>query len=771
MFNETESLPAGKFDRKLEENGAETNAATWVDWTYYYECLPADRIKLAVEARGRAHGAPRPPRAAGGEREGGRRQRAPLPRRRRRRGRGERAALQDGLHPAPLRLADHRLDGGHPGLHPRGLRRLLPDVLRAEQRHGRRRRRRARARRSSLAIRDAYGAIPASGHPRGGHRPRAAAASTRARSSSASPRRREKLLLAFKGPALGDADHATLTVLDRGPLRRAGVAPLPRARRRERARDRRARLGVAPSAIPGLFECWATARGEHTTQEMQAVLDARVRAGADGGRRATRSSRAPRRASSSALLQPLETISGKAEQIGFYETVLGDPAARVPPRRGLPPRHRRATCGASRAATSVEQARTIVRVLPEGPPPPRRPSERGAVAASAPPARFALDGGAVALLEASHAVPLVSLVVALRCGVRRPTRRQGRASRASPLRMLRRGCEGMTARADRLRASTRSAARWRSTRRRPRGHPRAGHRAATSSPFVDLLARLLSAPAVPRGRARAPRSARPSPRSSRRATTTAPSPRRRFQRTLFAGHPYGRSAGGDHRPGSRPSTATTSSGLLPAHVVRGNLVIGFAGDVTAERGAAARAAHRRRRARGARASGRRARAAGARAGGASSSSTSRSARRRRSSSAPSAPRPHDDDHVAARRGERRLRRHVHLAADARGPLEARLVLRRERAPSASTGTARRWLMWTLPRGGGRRRRASSSTLELMDAWVKDGVTPREVAFIQRYLVRSHAFEVDTRGQAAAPGARRGAPRPCRRTTTPRGPTG
>src|SRR5262245_58845273 len=48
MFNETENLRAGTFDRKLEENGAETNAATWVDWTYYYESLPADRVGLAV---------------------------------------------------------------------------------------------------------------------------------------------------------------------------------------------------------------------------------------------------------------------------------------------------------------------------------------------------------------------------------------------------------------------------------------------------------------------------------------------------------------------------------------------------------------------------------------------------------------------------------------------------------------------------------------------------------------------------------------------------
>src|SRR5882672_10352091 len=49
MFGETENLAAGVFDRKLEESGAETNAATWVDWTYYHELLPADRVKLAVK--------------------------------------------------------------------------------------------------------------------------------------------------------------------------------------------------------------------------------------------------------------------------------------------------------------------------------------------------------------------------------------------------------------------------------------------------------------------------------------------------------------------------------------------------------------------------------------------------------------------------------------------------------------------------------------------------------------------------------------------------
>jgi zinc protease len=49
MFNETSNLKAGDFDKKLEENGAETNAATWVDWTYYYESIPNDRLQLVIK--------------------------------------------------------------------------------------------------------------------------------------------------------------------------------------------------------------------------------------------------------------------------------------------------------------------------------------------------------------------------------------------------------------------------------------------------------------------------------------------------------------------------------------------------------------------------------------------------------------------------------------------------------------------------------------------------------------------------------------------------
>lgn len=48
MFNETQNLPHGEFDRRFELAGGNTNAATWVDWTYYQDDLPASELALAV---------------------------------------------------------------------------------------------------------------------------------------------------------------------------------------------------------------------------------------------------------------------------------------------------------------------------------------------------------------------------------------------------------------------------------------------------------------------------------------------------------------------------------------------------------------------------------------------------------------------------------------------------------------------------------------------------------------------------------------------------
>jgi len=51
-------------------------------------------------------------------------------------------------------------------------------------------------------------------------------------------------------------------------------------------------------------------------------------------------------------------------------------------------------------------------------------------------------------------------------------------------------------------------------------------------------------------------------------------------------------------------------------------------------------------------------------------------------------------------------------------------------------------MWTFPAA----KDAAACIeleLELLSAWRSKGITPRELAFAKRYLVRSHAFDIDT----------------------------
>jgi zinc protease len=173
--------------------------------------------------------------------------------------------------------------------------------------------------------------------------------------------------MAFKGPALGDADHATMTVLSEvlfgGRASRLYKSLIVQG---EIATDLRG--WVSTFRDPGLFECYATARGEHTTQQLQTVIDqalAQVRAEVVSE---DELARAKARLELSQL-QQLETIPGKAEQMGFYETVLGDPTRAFDRVEA----YRRTTAADLRRVARrylVDRSRTIVRVVPEVPAPP-----------------------------------------------------------------------------------------------------------------------------------------------------------------------------------------------------------------------------------------------------------------------------------------------------------------------------------------------------------------------------------------------------------------
>lgn len=49
MFNQTARRGPGEFDRLIERTGGDCNAATWVDWTYYRDTVPAGDLELALD--------------------------------------------------------------------------------------------------------------------------------------------------------------------------------------------------------------------------------------------------------------------------------------------------------------------------------------------------------------------------------------------------------------------------------------------------------------------------------------------------------------------------------------------------------------------------------------------------------------------------------------------------------------------------------------------------------------------------------------------------
>ena len=49
QFKGTDKFPAGILDKAISRHGGFWNAMTYLDWTAYYETMPADHIKLALE--------------------------------------------------------------------------------------------------------------------------------------------------------------------------------------------------------------------------------------------------------------------------------------------------------------------------------------------------------------------------------------------------------------------------------------------------------------------------------------------------------------------------------------------------------------------------------------------------------------------------------------------------------------------------------------------------------------------------------------------------
>jgi zinc protease len=364
MFNETEGLAAGEFDRKLEESGAESNAATWLDWTYYHEALPAESIGLAVELEAEriARLVLREPQVTS-EREVVMNER--------------RYRVDDDVEGAANELLYKTAFTVHPYHWPTigwmaDIEKYTPEDCVAfyktyyapnnativvvgdvdeEQ--------------LLAKIQSAYGAIPPSTIPAEDFQPEPPQLAPRDVSIE-KPTATQKLFVGYQGPALGDADHAPLTVLNE-VLFGGRASRVYRTLIIDREIASEVRGWVSAFRDPGLYELSITAREAHTTVELLDAVDAELARARDTLVTDDELVRAKARLELS-LLQSLETMSGKAEQIGFNEIVLGDPSAGF--RRVE--MYRRVTAGDLRRVARrylVDRARTLVRVLPEQPRP------------------------------------------------------------------------------------------------------------------------------------------------------------------------------------------------------------------------------------------------------------------------------------------------------------------------------------------------------------------------------------------------------------------
>jgi predicted Zn-dependent peptidase len=123
------------------------------------------------------------------------------------------------------------------------------------------------------------------------------------------------------------------------------------------------RAWVSTFADRGLYEIYATARPGKTIKDIEAILLPELARARDEVVTDDELTRAKARLELGSL-QALETMGGKAEQIGFYEVVLGDPGAAFQRLEA----YRRATASDLRKAARryiVDYGRTTIRVFPD----------------------------------------------------------------------------------------------------------------------------------------------------------------------------------------------------------------------------------------------------------------------------------------------------------------------------------------------------------------------------------------------------------------------
>jgi len=360
MFNETESLKAGQFDRKLEEAGAETNAATWLDWTYYYESVPNDALPLTIklEADRMAHLVLRAPQVTS-EKEVVANER--------------RFRVDDDVDGILHEILYSKAFTAHPYHWPtigwmQDIQNFSPEDCVAFYRTFYAPNNAVICvcgdfdeARILLKIKEAYGDFARMEIPPEDTHPEPVQLEER-RTEMTKPTPTDRLVMGYHGPALGDPEHVPLSVLTE-ILFGGRASRLHQALVIEKEIASEVRAWVSTFRDPGLYEVSAVAREGHTADEILREIDVAFARATEEVVSGEEIARAKARLELGTL-QALDTASGKAEQIGFYETVLGDPAGVVRRLDAI----RRINAGDLRRAARRyfdARARTIVIAHPE----------------------------------------------------------------------------------------------------------------------------------------------------------------------------------------------------------------------------------------------------------------------------------------------------------------------------------------------------------------------------------------------------------------------
>ncbi|HEX3594389.1 MAG TPA: pitrilysin family protein [Polyangiaceae bacterium] len=323
MFNETETMPAGELDRKLEEAGAESNAATWLDWTQYNIAIPRERLPLVpkLESERMRKLVLRDPQVTS-EKE------VVANERRYRVDDDVEGAVSELLWATAFKEHAYRWPtiGWMPDIE--GFTtddcRSFYDTFYAPNNATLVIVGDVTERRALELVVGAYGSIPPSTLPVEDVRPEPPQTSERVVEVS-KPTATEKLVVGYHSPALGDFDHPALSLLSEVLFGgRASRVHRRLVRQMEIAVDVHAFVG--PFRDPGLFEVFASARDGKTAKELLVAVDEEIERARNEAIPNEELERAKARLELS-LVAGLETVEGKASTIGFYDTVIGRPAS------------------------------------------------------------------------------------------------------------------------------------------------------------------------------------------------------------------------------------------------------------------------------------------------------------------------------------------------------------------------------------------------------------------------------------------------------------